>query len=128
MAKLNKMPTRMQQIKPKQAQVASDSWREGKTSAQRGYGWKWQVYRRQYLSDHRYCRMCLQQYGLADYEANEEVEAKLNPYQLESSLANVVDHIQSHRGDMELFWDASNHQPLCKRHHDSEKQKQDRQN
>lgn len=33
-------------------------------------------------------------------------------------MAEVVDHIQSHKGDMRLFWDESNWQPLCKRHHD----------
>lgn len=32
--------------------------------------------------------------------------------------ATVVDHIRPHRGDVGLFLDASNHQSLCKRHHD----------
>jgi len=37
--------------------------------------------------------------------------------------ATVVDHITPHRGDMTLFWDKSNWQSLCKRCHDSHKQR-----
>ena len=37
--------------------------------------------------------------------------------------ATVVDHIQPHEGDMNLFWNADNHQALCKLCHDSIKQK-----
>ncbi len=33
------------------------------------------------------------------------------------TAATDVDHIQPHRGDMTLFWDSSNWQPLCHRHH-----------
>ena len=38
----------------------------------------------------------------------------------------VVDHIIPHRGCVVLFWDESNLQALCKRCHDTEKQKQER--
>ena len=31
--------------------------------------------------------------------------------------ASVVDHIIPHRGDEALFWDRSNWQALCHRHH-----------
>ena len=31
--------------------------------------------------------------------------------------ATVVDHIEAHRGNEELFWDESNLQPLCKSCH-----------
>lgn len=71
-----------------------DAWREGLTTAQRGYGGKWQRARLGYLAKHPLCRMC---------EAKGRVTA-----------ANVVDHIVDHRGDMKLFWDTSNWQPLCK--------------
>ena len=37
----------------------------------------------------------------------------------------VVDHIQEHRGNAELFWDMNNLQALSKAYHDSEKQKQE---
>lgn len=71
-----------------------DAWREGLTTAQRGYGGKWQRARLGYLAKHPLCRMC---------EAKGRVTA-----------ANVVDHIVDHRGDQKLFWDTSNWQPLCK--------------
>ncbi len=32
--------------------------------------------------------------------------------------ATVVDHVTPHKGDKTLFWDSSNWQALCKRHHD----------
>jgi 5-methylcytosine-specific restriction protein A len=32
--------------------------------------------------------------------------------------AAVTDHIVPHKGSPKLFWDKSNWQPLCKRHHD----------
>ena len=34
------------------------------------------------------------------------------------SLATIVDHIVSHKGNEELFWQYSNLQPLCKQCHD----------
>lgn len=40
--------------------------------------------------------------------------------------ATVVDHIVPHKGDQQLFWDQSNWQPLCERHHNAAKQKQER--
>lgn len=33
--------------------------------------------------------------------------------------AEVVDHIKPHKGNLELFWNASNLQSLCKRCHDA---------
>lgn len=71
-----------------------DAWREGLTTAQRGYGSKWQRARLGYLAKHPLCRMC---------EAKGRV-----------TEAIVVDHIVDHRGDQKLFWDTSNWQPLCK--------------
>jgi 5-methylcytosine-specific restriction protein A len=40
--------------------------------------------------------------------------------------ATIVDHVRPHRGDAGLFWDPNNWQPLCKPHHDSAKQSEDR--
>ncbi|WP_430395093.1 HNH endonuclease signature motif containing protein [Enterovirga aerilata] len=40
--------------------------------------------------------------------------------------ATVVDHVVPHRGDQALFWDPSNWQPLCREHHDRDKQRQER--
>lgn len=86
----------------------TDSWRDGKTTAQRGYGGRWQKARATFLSrpENVLCRMC-------------EKEGRLTP-------ATVVDHITPHQGDQALFWDTSNWQPLCKAHHDSDKQRADR--
>ena len=69
------------------------------TSAQRGYGYKWQKYRAMFIKDNPICVTCL---------ADGVVE-----------VATVVDHIKPHRGDYDLFWDTANHQALCKRCHDA---------
>lgn len=64
----------------------------------RGYGARWQRYRLIYLRMHPLCVECV-------------AVGTISP-------ATVVDHIQDHKGDQELFWDTNNHQSLCKRHHD----------
>jgi 5-methylcytosine-specific restriction endonuclease McrA len=38
----------------------------------------------------------------------------------------VVDHVVAHRGDHQKFWDPDNWQSLCQPHHDSAKQRQER--
>lgn len=38
----------------------------------------------------------------------------------------IVDHIKPHRGDTNLFFDFNNTQSLCKHHHDSAKQFQEK--
>lgn len=69
-----------------------DAWREGLTTAQRGYGGKWQRYRLRFLAKNPVCRMCAAEGRITE--------------------ATVVDHVIPHRGDMELFWKGE-HQPLC---------------
>jgi 5-methylcytosine-specific restriction endonuclease McrA len=82
------------------------SWRtSGMTSAQRGYGYKWQKARERYLRANPLCVYCEREGVIA--------------------AASVVDHIKPHHGDMELFWDESNWQSLCKTHHDSTKQREE---
>ena len=39
--------------------------------------------------------------------------------------ATDVDHITPHRGDRQLFWDESNWQPLCHRHHSMKTARED---
>ena len=68
------------------------------------YGKAWQAARRVFLLAHPFCAMCGKPLAGADA---------------------VVDHIRPHRGDWKLFWDESNWQPLCKRCHDSHKQRQE---
>ncbi|QBF27464.1 HNH endonuclease [Pseudomonas tructae] len=82
--------------------VTPGSWRGDKTSTQRGYGYKWQKAREQYLRDNPLCVYCARQGHTV--------------------AAGVVDHVVAHRGDMNLFWDQGNWQPLCKPCHDSVKQ------
>lgn len=63
-----------------------------------GYDSRWVRARRGYLAKHPLCRHC-------------EADGISEP-------ATVVDHVVPHKGDRRLFWDVSNWQPLCKRHHD----------
>ena len=70
------------------------------TSAQRGYGSRWQKARATYLSFNPTCARCGQ-------------------------AASVVDHITPHKGNSELFWSTENWQALCKRCHDAKTARED---
>ena len=92
-------------IQDKQPQLSS-SWRDGKqTSAQRGYGYKWQQKRKAFLMrpENVLCVFCAAK-GLV-------------------TAATVVDHIKPHRGDDVLFWDETNWQSLCSSCHSGDKQR-----
>lgn len=73
------------------------------SAAKRGYNSRWQKARATYLRHRPFCISCEQQGR--------------------NVAATVVDHIEPHRGDQELFWDTDNWQPLCKSCHDSHKQR-----
>ncbi len=79
-------------IRPK-----DDSYRPNATA--RGYDREWQEYRKRYLRDHRWC-VC-----------DECKKGKALP-------ANVVDHIEPHKGNKRLFWARWNHQAMNKMCHD----------
>ena len=105
---------RIQTLKPRigvastarvQPAPSPDSWRAGLTSAQRGYGHKWQQAREGYLRLHPLCVMC---------QADGVV-----------MLATVVDHIEPHCGDQRLFWDSTTWQSLCSSHHSGAKQREE---
>jgi hypothetical protein len=64
---------------------------------------RWQKLRAKHLKSEPLCRMCLPNY----------------------TPANVCDHIEPHKGDATKFWSGP-FQSLCKRHHDSTKQSQER--
>ena len=69
------------------------------------YGRRWERARARFLARHPLCTFC---------EAMGYIVA-----------ATVVDHIIPHKGDMTLFWDESNWQPLCKLCHDGTKKSQE---
>lgn len=50
--------------------------------------YRWRCERKDFLMEHPYCYVC-------------------------GNKAVLVDHIRPHRGDMELFWDHNNWQPMC---------------
>jgi 5-methylcytosine-specific restriction endonuclease McrA len=72
------------------------------TASARGYNGAWQKARKGFLQSHPHCVMC-------------------------GEVATVVDHIQPHRNDIRLFWDKSNWQSLCSFHHNSFKQRLEKQ-
>lgn len=82
------------------------SWRDDKTTAERGYGSRWQEARKHFLRSHPLCVRC---------QAEGHVRA-----------ATVVDHRTPHRGDMALFWNRDNWQSLCATHHSGDKQREER--
>lgn len=102
MKKLKMLKPRLATLNTNRVKVLNpDSWRSTKTTTERGYGYRWQKAREQFLRAHPLCCYC-QRKGLIE-------------------PASIVDHITPHRGDMALFWDESNWQPLCKPCHDSTK-------
>lgn len=66
------------------------------------YGRQWRKAKKAFLVDNPLCVMC--------QKAGQLI------------AATVVDHIKPHKGNISLFWDKSNWQPLCQTHHNSTKQ------
>lgn len=66
---------------------------------------RWKQLRRQQLNSNPLCRMCLH-----------------DGY---TKAAEVVDHVEPHKGDEAKFF-GGKLQSLCKKHHDSAKQRQER--
>ncbi len=98
MGKLKTLKPNVKTLGNRLPAVNPDSWRSGKTTAERGYGGRWQRARERFLRAHPLCCYCQQSGRVTE--------------------ATVVDHIQPHQGDQKLFWDESNWQPLCKPCHD----------
>jgi 5-methylcytosine-specific restriction endonuclease McrA len=70
------------------------------------YGRRWRKMRKQFLTENPLCVMC-------------EDEGRTTP-------AVELDHIKKHGGDIELFYDVSNLQGLCRFHHRSVKAQMER--
>lgn len=106
MVRLTAVKSRLKEVQGKKiAAINPDSWRSGKTSTERGYGYKWQQAREGFLRSHPLCVYC-------------QREGRV-------TAATVVDHAIAHRGDMALFWDKSNWQSLCGPCHSSVKQREE---
>jgi 5-methylcytosine-specific restriction protein A len=65
----------------------------------RGYNARWQHYAKAFLQLHPLCCLCA-------------AEGRVG-------AATVVDHIRAPKGNQQLFWEGTNHRPLCKPHHDA---------
>ena len=65
---------------------------------------RYQGARMRYLRQHPLCVEC-------------EREGRIVP-------ATKLDHVKDHKGDYDLFWDDSNWQGLCERHHNSKTAKE----
>ena len=66
---------------------------------------RWKKLRKEFLQDHTLCEEC---------KRNGVIK-----------IAEVVDHIEAHKGDELLFWNQNNWQALCKHHHDVKTAKED---
>lgn len=100
--RLNKLPQRLGQVSGRLPTMQDDSWRTDKqSSAARGYGHKWREARAAYLKSHPLCVYCARAGRV--------------------TAADVVDHIEPHRGDIELFWQRSNWQAMCAHCHNTVK-------
>jgi 5-methylcytosine-specific restriction enzyme A len=71
--------------------------RERGSQRERGYTRRWEKARLAFLQEHPLCAQCQTQ-GLV-------------------TAATDLDHKTPHRGDVVLFWDTANWQPLCHSHH-----------
>lgn len=87
------------------------------TTADRGYGARWQSARLTYLQAHPFCELC-RQAGRGLVPAT--VVDHIKPHRMGEAIASgSADQIRSAQA---LFWDRGNWQPLCKPCHDGAKQ------
>ena len=71
----------------------------------RGYTSQWSKARKGYLAKHPLCVRC---------ESSGIIQS-----------ANVVDHVQPHKGDVSLFWNVDNWQSLCYKCHNIKTARED---
>lgn len=103
---MKKLSSHGPRLKPSADRLSvGGSWRDGRSSSSaRGYDYRWQKARADYLLEHPLCVIRGEGCTLA---------------------ATVVDHIKPHRGDMVLFWLRTNWQPACEHCHNAHKQRQE---
>ena len=104
--------------------VVPGSWRAN-APADRGYNARWRKLRAAHLAKHPFCVRCLIAAGVDHTLSTDQVVIAYPMAANGLPYGTVVDHIKSHRGNASLMYDADNLQTLCKRHHDSDKQKEE---
>lgn len=67
---------------------------DGREAIDRLYNYQWEKYRAVFLNVNPVCYAC-------------------------GKSATVVDHLNPHKGDFNLFWKIDNYLPLCKKDHDT---------
>ncbi|WP_342617210.1 HNH endonuclease signature motif containing protein [Rhodoferax sp. GW822-FHT02A01] len=106
MSRVTNLRPRVEQATGRLQTMQAGAWRTpNQSSAQRGYGYKWQKAREAFLYANPLCKMC-------------QDEGQI-------TAASIVDHKEPHRGDQKLFWDERNWQSLCTHHHSSQKQREE---
>lgn len=125
MARIQSLRPRIQSAPSRIKAVSAESWRAGKSSTERGYGYRWQQARGEYLRLHPFCVMCLDSLGISRGTSTEDVVLTCAERGVPVPLASVVDHVIAHRGSQALFWDRSNWQGLCSTHHSRDKQREE---
>jgi 5-methylcytosine-specific restriction endonuclease McrA len=82
--------------------------RSPEAQAYRHWYWtaRWRRTAKRFLREHPLCCYC-------------EQEGRV-------TAATVVDHKIPHRGNIALFWDEANWQPMCRPHHDGAKAREER--
>lgn len=117
--RLRSMPSAIPVIQP-------GSWRTDQTSStKRGYGYKWQKARAAYLVKHPFCAYCLRDAGISYQQDAVTIGLACATKGIGQPYAQVVDHIDPHRGDMKVFWDSTRWQSLCTTHHSRDKQREE---
>lgn len=93
------------------------------TTAQRGYGARWQRERKTFLAQphNQFCIKCRRR-GLLNPGT---MRMDGTPETNRRRIGLVVDHIIPHKGDKRLFWNQDNWQPLCHDDHDIVKQREE---
>ncbi|MDT3749758.1 HNH endonuclease signature motif containing protein [Pseudomonas kurunegalensis] len=87
------------------------------SSAARGYGYRWQKSRDQFLRDHPLCSMCSRDdRPVAAAVVDHKVAPRLKDAKASGDPARI-------KAAWKLFWSQDNWQPLCKLCHDSTKQR-----
>ncbi|TGB34841.1 HNH endonuclease [Burkholderia thailandensis] len=128
------MTRKLVTLKPRVGQMAGSrvvtltrgSWRAGVTSSTaRGYGYAWQKLRSEHLVKHPHCVYCLRELGMAGWSPP-DVVLECAARRIVEPIGTIGDHIIPHRGDRRLLLDPANIQTLCKPHHDSDKQQEER--